>query len=125
MVVPGISGSFLLILLGYYATFIEAAKGLNLPILAVAATGAAIGIMVISRGINFLLAKFHAPTYYAIIGLVGGSVLAVIANAYAPKDPSLVQSFSPAVEIALNAGALIAGLVPALLLGADRKGKGA
>lgn len=92
MVVPGVSGSMLLILLGYYEpvlhyvnSFTSALLRLQLDvmlqsliILAPFALGALLGIIVMSRAIRGLLKRFPFATYYAIIGLVIASPFTVL-----------------------------------------------
>lgn len=77
MIVPGVSGSFVLLLLGMYNTFLAAVNDLNIAILAVLSIGAAVGIVLVSKLINLLLARAHAATYWAIIGLVAGSIATI------------------------------------------------
>lgn len=77
MIVPGVSGSFVLLLLGTYSTVIRAVKDLSIPIIAIVAVGAVLGLVLVSKGINYLLAHHHGPTYYGVIGLVVGSLVGV------------------------------------------------
>jgi len=73
MIVPGISGSFILVLMGQYAVIIAAVKDLAVgPLLSMAA-GAAIGILVFSRIIEACLERIPALTYYFILGLITAS----------------------------------------------------
>ncbi len=77
MIIPGVSGSFVLLLIGMYQTFITAVSSGNLPLLAVLGAGALIGIVAVSRVLDLLFARFYAVTYWAIIGLVAGSVAGI------------------------------------------------
>lgn len=77
MVVPGISGSFVLVLLGTYAPILQAINNRDLFFLGVVAVGAVVGIVLVTRLIAYLLRRFHRITYSAIIGLVVGSVVAI------------------------------------------------
>jgi len=72
-----VSGSFLLLLMGMYSTFIGAVNDLNLPILAVAGLGVAVGILAVARVMTFCLARFPKVSYAAIFGLVFGSLVAL------------------------------------------------
>jgi len=74
MIIPGISGSFVLLLLGCYATVITAVSDLNLPMLFVLAAGCGIGLLVGSKIIDKLLKRFPQATYFSILGLVVGSL---------------------------------------------------
>lgn len=74
MVVPGISGSFVLLLMGTYATVIHSIKTFDLLNLAVIGAGVGLGLMAATLLIKRLLAIAFGPTYAAILGLVFGSL---------------------------------------------------
>ena len=74
MLLPGISGSFILLLLGVYSTAIGALSNLNLPIIAVIGAGVIVGFIVSSKAISYLLSHFKYATFAVIIGLIIGSV---------------------------------------------------
>ena len=84
MVIPGISGSMILMLLGYYNPVINAMNDLrggdwsSLAILAPYAIGLLVGIVFIAKLMNFLLKKHAALTFSAIFGLVIGSPVALL-----------------------------------------------
>lgn len=77
MVVPGISGSFILLLIGAYTAIMTAISTLNIIVLIPFAIGVALGIIVSSKIIDWLLKHFYGYTYYAIIGFVIGSLPAI------------------------------------------------
>jgi putative membrane protein len=77
MIVPGVSGSFILLILGQYENIVQALKGFDLAILAIVGISALSGIVVFSRVIFILLKKFPAFTYYFILGLIAGSLLRI------------------------------------------------
>lgn len=77
MIIPGVSGSFVLLLIGMYSTFISAVRTGNLELIAVLGIGALIGIVAVSKLLDTLFSRFYAPTYWAIIGLVIGSVAGI------------------------------------------------
>ena len=84
MVIPGISGSMILMLLGYYNPVINAMNDLrggdwsSLAILLPYAIGLLVGIVFIAKLMNFLLKKHAALTFSAIFGLVIGSPVALL-----------------------------------------------
>lgn len=117
MVVPGISGSFVLLLIGMYSTFIRAVGDLNIPVLAVLLPGFAVGIVLVSKGIGFLLSRFHGVTYWAIIGLVLGSVVAI----WPRGDGGTWLLPAGFAGIASGVAAFVVGFVLAYYLGSDRK----
>ena len=74
MVIPGISGSFILLILGAYYTVIKAITDLNIPVLIPIGLGVLAGFILSARLIGFLMEKFPKITYAFILGLVLGSV---------------------------------------------------
>ncbi len=77
MILPGISGSFILVLLGMYGTVLMALKSLDIGFIAVFAVGAAAGLMSFSRLLHYLLHRFHAGTMALLTGFLFGSLLVV------------------------------------------------
>jgi putative membrane protein len=74
MILPGISGSFLLLILGKYSFILEAAQTFNIPVLLVFVAGCLVGILSFSRLINWLLDKMHDITIAALAGFMIGSL---------------------------------------------------
>jgi len=74
MILPGISGSFILVLLGMYPRVLEAIRSLDIPALLIFAGGAACGLLVFSRLLRFLLERYHAPTLGTLTGFLVGSL---------------------------------------------------
>ena len=77
MLLPGVSGSFLLLLVGLYATTIEAVKTVDVNYLVIFASGAALGFLIFSRVIKWLLTRFYRQTLLLLIGLLSGSLYVV------------------------------------------------
>jgi len=77
MILPGISGSFILVLLGMYSTVLVAVKSLDLLFLAVFAVGAVSGLMCFSRLLYWLLHRFHQATMALLTGFLFGSLAVV------------------------------------------------
>lgn len=77
MILPGISGSFILVLLGMYSTVLVAVKSLDLMFLGVFAVGAACGLMCFSRLLYWLLHRFHQATMALLTGFLFGSLAVV------------------------------------------------
>lgn len=94
MVIPGVSGSMVLMILGYYygiidsiKTFLEALKTFDFPvmmdrclILAPFGIGVLLGIFLIAKLITFLFERYGVQTYCAILGLVLSSPFAIFYN---------------------------------------------
>ena len=77
MILPGISGSFILVLLGMYGTVLAAVKSLDLLFLAVFAVGAGAGLMCFSRLLHWLLQRYHQGTMALLTGFLFGSLAIV------------------------------------------------
>ncbi len=86
MVVPGLSGSFILILFGYYESIMNVIKDFtafnniisNGIILFVFGIGVLTGLFLVIKLLEFLLNKYKVGTYYSIIGFVLASVISII-----------------------------------------------
>ncbi|WP_268033462.1 DUF368 domain-containing protein [Algoriphagus sp. PAP.12] len=74
MILPGISGSFLLLILGKYEMILEAVSEKDIVTLGVFASGCIVGILSFSRLISFLLKKFYATTIGLLSGFMLGSI---------------------------------------------------
>ena len=75
MIIPGISGSFLLLALGMYAQIMGAIATLNVPLLVPFALGVMAGLIFGAALVRLLMAKAPSHTYSLILGLVAGSVV--------------------------------------------------
>ena len=90
MVIPGVSGSLVLMLLGYYYPILKVVKSLtkfenlgeNIMIAGIFGIGVLIGIVLISKIIEFLLKKFETKTYYGVLGFIFASILAIPISTY-------------------------------------------
>lgn len=74
MILPGISGSFILVLLGKYFYIMDAVKELKIGTLLIFAAGALIGITSFSRVLSFALARFRNSTLALLTGFMLGSL---------------------------------------------------
>ncbi|TLX76589.1 DUF368 domain-containing protein [Labilibacter sediminis] len=75
MIIPGLSGSFVLILLGnYQLVMINAVSELNMKILLPVAAGAGIGLVAFSHFLSWLLKKYHNQTIAMLTGFILGSL---------------------------------------------------
>lgn len=85
MVIPGISGSFVLMLLGYYKPIINAISSLtqfenivgNILILFPFGIGVLVGIVAISKLLEFLFKKFEVKTYFGVMGFIISSIITI------------------------------------------------
>lgn len=125
MVIPGVSGSMMLMLLGYYYPIINtittAVDGLRerdmgqileaAGVLAPIGVGVLLGIFGIAKLIEYLLQRYEGHTYCGILGLVIASPIAI-----------LMEVELPAINVGVALGSLVcfvAGLVAAYFLGRE------
>ena len=86
MIIPGISGSFVLMLLGYYQPIINTIRNItdfnqlshNLLILIPFGIGILVGIVLVAKLIEFLFKKYEVKTYFGVLGFVLASMVAII-----------------------------------------------
>ncbi|WP_404420072.1 DUF368 domain-containing protein [Marinospirillum sp.] len=74
MILPGISGSFLLLVMGLYAPFVEAIKNLHFVFLLPFVGGAVSGLLVFSHVLGWLFDHYRAATFAALLGFVIASL---------------------------------------------------
>lgn len=74
MILPGISGSFLLLLLGQYAYMLDSLNSLNFTEIIVFIAGAFIGILGFSKILNYLLENYESATMAFLIGIMIGTL---------------------------------------------------
>ncbi len=82
MILPGVSGSFLLLVLGQYERVITSVKelisfqnvGANLVVVASVGVGCVVGIMIFSRILSWLLNRYEHTTVAALVGFMVGSL---------------------------------------------------
>lgn len=77
MLLPGISGSFILVLLGLYPVVLGAVKNLDIPVLAVFSAGCLLGLLSFSRLLTWLLDRLRDVTMAFLAGLMLGSLVKV------------------------------------------------
>ena len=74
MILPGISGAFILLLLGMYTSMIEALKAFDLPIVVVFVSGCGIGLLAFSRVLSWMFKNYHNETLSLLMGFMLGSL---------------------------------------------------
>ncbi len=103
MVLPGISGSTLLLIFGLYAPIMNAVKEvlkLNFDYLLVCFVfgfGVLFGILITIKGVKYLLSNYRSQTIYLILGLMIGSIYAVFmgpTSLEVPKPPMDLHTFN-------------------------------
>ena len=94
LTVPGLSGSLILLVIGFYRPLVDYVKlwggeclhgnwgyiGPLLGVIGCFGLGCLIGVVLVSKIMTFLLKRFHDGTFFAIIGFIGGSILVLFFN---------------------------------------------
>ena len=130
MICPGISGSFMLVLMGLYNVVIgyvalvkDFLVTFDMTILfsiikfcAPLGLGIIFGAILISKAIEFLMNKFHTETYHTILGLILGSLVGIF------LDPIAYGSYSGAIPVSafvISVLTAAAGFAVAIFLGKE------
>ncbi len=74
MILPGVSGSFMLMIMGEYKTVLDSINNMDLTKLVVFAAGCLVGLLAFVRLLNYLLKRFHSTTMAFLLGLILGSL---------------------------------------------------
>jgi putative membrane protein len=104
IVIPGISGSVLLIHLGVYGAVLKAIATIDIPNLIPLALGLGVGVLVFSKLMGYLLKRYYSITYYAILGFIIGTI------------PELLKGISRDHSLVTGTICFIAGLLVSLFI---------
>lgn len=77
MILPGVSGSFILLIFGKYEYIMAAVNEMNIPVLAALVVGCGVGILAFSKFLHWLLARCERQTMLVLLGFVIGSLVRV------------------------------------------------
>ncbi|UZJ42063.1 DUF368 domain-containing protein [Prosthecochloris sp. SCSIO W1101] len=108
MILPGISGSFILLLLGKYSFILEAIKEFNVAVIAVFGVGCLVGLLGFVRILSKLLQRYHDQTMMLLAGIMIGSLTKVwpwkiaVADAVADGKNALLFSSNVTPETYLQ-----------------------
>jgi putative membrane protein len=131
MILPGVSGSFLLLLMGQYFVILEAVANRNIPYMGVFALGLVVGLLGFTKFLHFLLKNYHDTTMGFLTGLVAGSLWIiwpfkssfVVGSAGVEGYPETIYlsnvlpfSFSPGVIISVFFSAAVAALLVVFMM---------
>ena len=151
MILPGISGSFILLILGKYKFIMGAITGLtsgaavgeSMAILSVFAVGAVCGLLSFSKFLHWLLGRYHKQTLLVLAGFIIGSLVKVwpwsnmeaIVTAQFPEIADMVRAtaepvpaeilsdYIPQVDLQIGSAILFALLGFSLVTGIETAGK--
>lgn len=111
MILPGISGSFLLLLMGKYLYILTALSSFDVVVITLFAAGAVIGIISFSHALSWLLKNFHTATVSLLTGFMIGSlnkvwpwkeVIQTTVNSHGKLVPLVERNISPLQYEAIN-----------------------
>ena len=115
MILPGVSGAFLLEALGIYTPTLEAVNGLEWGYVLTFVTGAAVGLGTFAKLLDLLLSRHHDATMAALVGLIAGALRALWpygAGARILRGPEPGEPILPVIVLALvGFGAVLALVV--------------
>lgn len=114
MILPGISGAFILLLLGAYQTILQAVTSLNLKVLFTFGSGAIVGLLSFSRVLKWLFSHYKVATTATLTGFIAGSLYKIwpwkqtvsyYIDRYGVQKPliekNIIPSFSDSYEISI------------------------
>lgn len=108
MILPGISGSFMLVVIGVYPTVIRAVSEIDIVVILVVGIGIFFGIVTMSKLIHNFIIHYRTTAFAFIIGLVTGSISIIF------RQAGMVESAS---ELMLCIIVLLLGMFLAYILG--------
>ena len=92
-IVPGLSGAAILLAIGLYTPLMDLVGGLDMSIImdrisaiAVIGVGIIVGVLGLSKAIDWFLANHRRSTYYCILGMTIGSIVTVAVQAFQGLD---------------------------------------
>lgn len=94
MILPGISGSFLLVVMGKYEQVLAAVNNRDFMTIIYVGVGAVFGLVLFSRLLKFLLKRYHDVTIAALVGVLIGSLRKVWPWKIATTQQNLIPEFS-------------------------------
>jgi|AntDeeMetagen285_2_1112576.scaffolds.fasta_scaffold01379_1 putative membrane protein len=95
MILPGISGSFILLLLGLYEPVLGAVRGGDLAILTFFATGCALGLVAMARAVSATLDRYPSATLAVLAGIMLGSLANLWPWRVLPSDALVHDNLGP------------------------------
>jgi putative membrane protein len=108
MILPGISGSYILVLMGQYLLILDALKSRDLLIVGTFILGIAVGILSFTHLLKYLLKHYHSMTMAALTGIMVGSLRVIWPGNYVPEAGLSTPEFLGAGAIMLlGAGVLL------------------
>ena len=108
MILPGISGAFILLILGKYQYILTAVNDRDIMPIALVGAGAVVGLVSFAQVLGWLFKRYHDPTVALLIGLMLGSLrkvwpwketLASITGSHGEEVPTVVHNVLPSLVV--------------------------
>ena len=105
MILPGLSGSFLLLMFGLYPPIMDAIKTFDIEILGIFAAGCLVGLLLFSRLLSYLMTRYYTMLMVALTGLMLGALnkvwpwketISYRTNSHGEQTPLVQVNISPA-----------------------------
>lgn len=118
MILPGISGSFILLLMGKYHYIMEAIKRFDVEVIVVFGAGAAIGIVLFSNVLSYLLNRFHDTTIALLAGFMLGSLNKVYPwkEQFVDNGVEMSRNIAPDQQIIPAVAVMLVGALAVILI---------
>ena len=116
MILPGVSGSFILLLLGAYDTILEAVHSLNFTILLTVVAGMVTGLLLFTRMLKWLLARYYQGTLALLTGFIAGSLVKIWPWKTAELGNVMPWHFPAGAQWATTIGLMMVGAVLVLFI---------
>ena len=129
MILPGVSGSFILLILGIYYPMLEAVSTFDLGFIALLGSGAVVGLLSFSRFLKWLLDNYYEITVAILVGFLVGSLnklwpwkktLEYRLNSHGEEVPFIQENILPSLDnmgdMAVVIGLALLGLAVILIL---------
>ena len=113
-ILPGVSGAYVLVLLGLYEPMLAAVTNADITVLATFAAGMVLGLVLFAKGLAWLLGRAHAAVLAVLTGFMAGSLTKLWPWNNVPVEDTVVAGVVAAALLGMLAVALLA-------LGARRK----
>jgi putative membrane protein len=117
MILPGISGAFILVLLGKYQYLLEAVVEGNIVVLLLVISGALVGLITFARVLRWLFHHYHDLTVAVLIGLIIGALRKVWPwKEFVGGDPDAVEEIIVMLEVNVLPESLTPDVILAIAL---------
>lgn len=119
MILPGVSGSFVLLIFNKYTYIMDAISSFNIPVIIVFGIGCVVGILAFAKLLNWLLKKWERQTMFVLMGFVIGTIIRIWPwyDMDAVEAAQVLRTGAPATVIDLQIPyAIVCGVIGFILI---------